>query len=215
MTPRSLREQPTLLWRTYPLKQRPATPHRPSSQTQVAGGGQALSRAARVVEAKRCRERSFGTAWRSDRRGCAASAAPPAGPVNRDRRQNDGCEAYRPGRVCSRAGPGSEDGVDGRWSTRQSRSRTRLSLAERICSMRYARSPRPCGSRRWRSHRGPNAENEPTRRPCRCARYGSRNLSRSPIRGRQLEQPLSRSSAARAGAEASPEGSRREARSGG
>jgi hypothetical protein len=42
MTPRSLREQPTLLWRTYPLKQRPATPHRPSSQTQVAGSGQAL-----------------------------------------------------------------------------------------------------------------------------------------------------------------------------
>lgn len=42
MTPRSVREQPTLLWRTYPLKQRPATPHRPAQRTQVAGSGQAL-----------------------------------------------------------------------------------------------------------------------------------------------------------------------------
>jgi len=42
MTPRSVKQQPTLLWRTYPLKQRPATPHRPSPRTQVAGSGQAL-----------------------------------------------------------------------------------------------------------------------------------------------------------------------------
>ena len=42
MTPRSVKKQPTLLWRTYPLKQRPATPHRPSPRTQVASSGQAL-----------------------------------------------------------------------------------------------------------------------------------------------------------------------------
>ena len=42
MTPRSVKQQPTLLWRTYPLKQRPATPHRPSPRTQVASSGQAL-----------------------------------------------------------------------------------------------------------------------------------------------------------------------------
>jgi hypothetical protein len=42
MTPRSVKKQPTLLWRTYPLKQRPATPHRPSPPTQLAGNGQAL-----------------------------------------------------------------------------------------------------------------------------------------------------------------------------
>jgi hypothetical protein len=42
MTPRSAKQQPTLLWRTYPLKQRPATPHRPSPRTRVAGSGQAL-----------------------------------------------------------------------------------------------------------------------------------------------------------------------------
>ena len=42
MTPRSVKQQPTLLWRTYPLKQRPATPHRPAPLTQVVGSGQAL-----------------------------------------------------------------------------------------------------------------------------------------------------------------------------
>ena len=42
MTPRSVKKQPTLLWRTYPLKQRPATTHRPSPRTQVASSGQAL-----------------------------------------------------------------------------------------------------------------------------------------------------------------------------
>jgi hypothetical protein len=42
MTPRSVKQQPTLLWRTYPLKQRPATPHRPFPPTQLAGSGQAL-----------------------------------------------------------------------------------------------------------------------------------------------------------------------------
>jgi hypothetical protein len=42
MTPRSVKQQPTLLWRTYPLKQRPATTHRPSPRTQVADSGQAL-----------------------------------------------------------------------------------------------------------------------------------------------------------------------------
>ena len=42
VTPRSVKKQPTLLWRTYPLKQRPATPHRPSPRTQLAGSGQAL-----------------------------------------------------------------------------------------------------------------------------------------------------------------------------
>ena len=42
LTPPSVKKQPTLLWRTYPLKQRPATPHRPSPRTQVASSGQAL-----------------------------------------------------------------------------------------------------------------------------------------------------------------------------
>lgn len=42
LTPPSVKKQPTLLWRAYPLKQRPATPHRPSPRTQVAGSGQAL-----------------------------------------------------------------------------------------------------------------------------------------------------------------------------
>jgi hypothetical protein len=41
MTPPSVKKQPTLLWRTYPLKQRPATPHRPSPRTQLAGTNQA------------------------------------------------------------------------------------------------------------------------------------------------------------------------------
>jgi hypothetical protein len=41
MTPPSVKEQPTLLWRTYPLKQRPVAPHRPSTRTQVAGTNQA------------------------------------------------------------------------------------------------------------------------------------------------------------------------------
>jgi hypothetical protein len=41
MAPRSVKKQPTLLWRTYPLKQRPTTPH-PPPRTQVAGSGQAL-----------------------------------------------------------------------------------------------------------------------------------------------------------------------------
>jgi hypothetical protein len=41
MTPRSVKEQPTLLWRTYPLKQRPVAPPRPSTRTQVAGINQA------------------------------------------------------------------------------------------------------------------------------------------------------------------------------
>jgi hypothetical protein len=42
MTPPSVKQQPTLLWRTYPLKQRPATLHRPAPRTQVVGSGQAL-----------------------------------------------------------------------------------------------------------------------------------------------------------------------------
>jgi hypothetical protein len=42
MTPRSVKKQPTLLWRTYPLKPRPATPHRPSPRAQLSDSGQAL-----------------------------------------------------------------------------------------------------------------------------------------------------------------------------